>query len=1172
MAVPSDSLCLLGAFQLVCQGKPVVFDQPRLEELIALLAIQPGEPIQRVQIAYQIWPDSGESQARANLRNLLYKLKQLWPNMDTAIAVERNHVTWRSDACIAVDLLRFQSLIADAGRCDNADDRIKLLTDAVDLYRGDFLPTCFADWALVERERLRGRYTTLLEQLVDLLLVQRRYADALQRAKALQRFDPLHESAYRCLMQTYAALGDRAAALRVYHTCASTLQQELGVEPSPATEALRTQLLHLKTQATTPDAPQAVQRQRLVGRHDEWRQFQETWRYVQQGSPQCILIWGEAGIGKTRLAEEMIDWVERQGLSAASSRSYAVGGALTYAPIAEWLRSTSIRPLLETIDDLWLVEIARLLPDLLTNRPDLPHPGPMTETWQQQRFFQSIVHALKAAPTPLLLHLDDLQWSESETLTLLQFLLHGASSHPLLLVGGIRSEDAGGNQALAAFLEATRHAGQLVELRLGPLSVEEVTELAAQTTGEAIDADIADALYATSEGHPLYLIEAVRGGLVEPQSRVENSEQTVSDLRRVTTIPLRVYNLLAARLEQLSESARQVASLAAVIGRAFDYEILVTAVSLDEMALIDALDELWSRRIIREQTGDSYDFSHDRIREVAYQEISRARRRLYHRQVAAALEAIHGDDLDSVAGELAAHYAQVGDLEAAYCYYRRAAEVALAQHALPYAETMLDAALRFVSNNPERRVSLLHVQDDIFGRSLQFDRWAENLDEEAMLLKSMDMASPRLVLAHELSRSRYFSTVVEGSEAVTAALAAIAVAEKIGDKVALAHGYLELGNGYWIQTRLSESAQAYGQSARLAREAGAIELEAAGLQLQAEPGMFTGMPAADIHDLLSRALTISESTDNKQDLPDIVGKLGYWRVTLGMGGFDKAEQDYRRGLNVAREIGHRLHEEMVLSNLGVLFTHKGDYRQAAEALQAAIELGHGDARFWRYWVAHHHRGACMMEAGRLDAAFEDLMIAGKQLRSLGNRHYEVKARCDLGLVYHLVGDHSQALSELKLALTLLDGYGDLRFEALANTRLGYVLEAMGQLAEGATCYKRGRHLHDQMGQHYYAMNALSGLARIAALQGDHDAAFGLVVTVWETIGGQEMDATIETARTLRTCFAIIRHHGDSRADAVFKMALGQLQQRASTIDDPDHIDQFWRIEDHRFFQRVNDAG
>ncbi len=352
-----------------------------------------------------------------------------------AIAIDGKHVTWRGDTTFQVDVQRFEELNALADRSQNADERIRLLTEAADCYQGDFLPNCYADWALAERERLRGEYATVLERLVDALLDQRRYEEALQHAKALQRLDPLHESAYRHLMQTYAALGDRGAALRVYHACASTLQQELGVEPSPATEALRTQLLHLEDQSV----PMHRTHRRLcnvnawLGVTTSGDSFKTHGVTYNKGQAKCILIWGEAGIGKTRLAEELLDRAQHQSQTTASSRSYAVEGALTYAPIAEWLRAPAIRPALEHVDDLWRVELARLLPELLADRPDLPQPGPMTETWQQQRFFQSIVHALQAAPTPLLLHLDDLQWSDAETLTLLQFLLHGARSHPLLL-------------------------------------------------------------------------------------------------------------------------------------------------------------------------------------------------------------------------------------------------------------------------------------------------------------------------------------------------------------------------------------------------------------------------------------------------------------------------------------------------------------------------------------------------------------------------------------------------------------------------------------------------------------------------------------------------------------------------------------------------------------------
>ena len=244
-------------------------------------------------------------------------------------------------------------------------------------------------------------------------------------------------------MQIHTLLGDRASALHVYQSCASILHRELGVEPAPATKQLHDQLRQQARIAEEPRVtPYALQRPRMAGRHAEWQRLLETWRAIQEGPARCVIIWGEAGIGKTRLAEELIDWVRHHGHAWASSRSYAAQGTLVYAPVTEWLRAPAIQPALEAIDDLWRVEIARLLPEVLSHRPDLPLPVPLQETWQQQRFFESILHALQAVPGPLLLHLDDMQWSGQETLHFVHFLLHNRRKSPLLLVGAIRSEDA----------------------------------------------------------------------------------------------------------------------------------------------------------------------------------------------------------------------------------------------------------------------------------------------------------------------------------------------------------------------------------------------------------------------------------------------------------------------------------------------------------------------------------------------------------------------------------------------------------------------------------------------------------------------------------------------------------------------------------------------------------
>ncbi len=240
---PLNRLCLLGMFQLVYHGKQVTLGQPRLQELVALLAVRPGIPCPRTQIAYHFWPESSEQQARTNARNLLYKLKQAWPGMDKVVTLGRTHVTWHQDADLVADVHRFEEQCADAEQGQSAIERAHALSKAMECYGGDFLPGTYADWALTVREQLRSRYASVLDALIDARLVLREYAEALQQARQLRDHDPLQESAYRRLMQIHVLQGDRVAALRVYHQCASILQKELGVELSPATQELHDQSL-----------------------------------------------------------------------------------------------------------------------------------------------------------------------------------------------------------------------------------------------------------------------------------------------------------------------------------------------------------------------------------------------------------------------------------------------------------------------------------------------------------------------------------------------------------------------------------------------------------------------------------------------------------------------------------------------------------------------------------------------------------------------------------------------------------------------------------------------------------------------------------------------------------------------------------------------------------------
>ena len=666
---------LLGAVEIILDGRRLsAFNSLRLQRFLALIALR-RDPQHRSRLAFELWPDSDERQARTNLRKLLHDFRHSLPDIGEFVEIDNETVRWNPTAPTEVDVLRFRDAVA-------AGD----LELAARLYSGDFLPSCYDDWVLEERARLRAEAYQALVRLTEEAAERADHKATIRYAQRVIDLEPTDEAAVRLQMGAHLALGDRAAALRAYHRCAEALGRDLAAAPGEAIGAMYQQLragAPNRDDVRGKDLP--VAESPFVGRALEWSQLIQAWNTAREGRAHLLLVAGEPGIGKSRLALELGRRVRADGHVVASARAYEAAGRLPWGPLVDLLRSDAIRSHIDTLDPVWRAELARLLPELRDASPPTA-PRQSGDVAQRHRLFDAVSRAIAAGDRPRLLIIDDLQWCDAETIELIGFVVRSGHSSPVLVVGTVRWEEIPQQHPLVGLVDALGHDQAVTSVSLDRLDEATTATLAARLRGEAtIDLELAARIWNETEGNPLFVIEALRAGISSDGGQA------------VLTPTMRA--VLRARLGQLTDGARRLAEVAAVIGRPFSVGLMASATGIDERELVDHVDELWRRRIIREQ-GLTYDFSHDKLRAVALEMVSPARRRQLHRAVAEAIAAERRKDIDAANPQLAAHYDQAGMVEPAIEAYRVAGASAVAVSALEEAVTMFKRALVLLADLP----------------------------------------------------------------------------------------------------------------------------------------------------------------------------------------------------------------------------------------------------------------------------------------------------------------------------------------------------------------------------------------------------------------------------------------------------------------------------------------
>ncbi len=725
-------------------------------------------------------------------------------------------VALRDGAGLAVDVRRFREL---------ADGDATALAEAVEVFRGELLEgfyvrdsPAFDAWYVREADALQRELGAALGRLVRALEERREYGRAIGHAQRWLALDPLHEPAHRELIRLYALDGDRAAALAQYRDCVRTLSQELGVAPVDETAALFEQVSEGTLVAPAPVAPvvaaPAVTRPSelpLVGRAGELEALVAAHaEAVTDG--RLAVIEGEAGIGKTRLAHELMASV---GGLVLAARCHEDEAGLPYGPVVELLGEAcrgAAGALAETVSGQRLADASLLLPELATLRPDLPAAMAMTGPAAQARLLDGIAAVLGVGSV---VFVDDVHAADEATLDVLAYLARRLRGRPLLLLLAWRSDSLPPGHRLRR-LTTDQPATVLTLSRLDETQVGELVR----------EPELARRVYLESEGLPVfvaeYLATMAHGGPPADGSLM--------------------HDLVAARVAGLGATARQLLETAAVIGRSFSFDTVRSASGRGDEETVDGLDDLARRGLVRElpATEPGYDFTHGKLRELVYEQTGRARRRLLHRRVAEAVLRT-GDGSASMAAQ---HLHLAGDDAGAAQQHLIAAEHAASVLAHRDALDHLDAALALGAPVHERIGDLQTLVGDYAGALSSFETAAAECTPDALARiehklggvhrrrGEWDRAQARFAVALESLapedaglRARILTDLSltlhhAGSPERAAALAAEAraVAEAADDRRALAQAHNVLG--------------------MLAREAG--HLDAAGAEFAAQPGARRG--------------------------------------------------------------------------------------------------------------------------------------------------------------------------------------------------------------------------------------------------------------------------------------------------------------------------------------------
>jgi DNA-binding SARP family transcriptional activator len=657
--------------------------------LLTYLTLEPG-PHSREELAGLLWGESSEAEARASLRQSLQHIRS---SLGDIMRCDRAVI--QLTAPLTCEVRDFRERVGLEPRLALATDIPRFLTG----FSVRHAPQ-FEEWMAEVRRGLLRQYQQALGTLAREAMGQWRWKEAVELADKWLSSDPLSDEAARLITEALAGFAEYR----------ERLLRETGLEPS---RNLFNLVRRVESDATPVNARPITDEwyarapsfeSSLVGRKHEWESLLKLWKTVGRGAGKVVLVEGEPGVGKSRLAEEFVRWVVADGGSVLRGHGSDIRGGIPFEPVVELLGDALNAPGLAGAAPEWLTEATRLLPELRQRFPALPAPGVSADTTEGWRLFEGVAQIVLAltAERPVVISLDDLQWCDSDSCSLLRYLIRRTESAPVLWLCTVSLGELERDAPAVRLCRVLRAQSHASVLSLEALSEEDLWRMVREMGHVSTPTGarrFANRIFGVTAGNPFYVIELLKTMFAQGLLAVDEdsgewtaSAGVLTDEGRELPVSRTVHDVIAERIERLPENLCEVLVTVAVAGAGCRTEVLSHVHGISRLHAAGVADALVDRRMVVEEAG-VYRCAHPVIAHVVRDGLTSSRRREVHRILALALErAMRPKDLRDVAREIARHADRGGEQGLAYKFALIAAKAAIERYAFAEAMSWLDLA------------------------------------------------------------------------------------------------------------------------------------------------------------------------------------------------------------------------------------------------------------------------------------------------------------------------------------------------------------------------------------------------------------------------------------------------------------------------------------------------